>query len=476
VNKKHILVTIQGTLLMVCTVAAAVRPAKTQPSAGSPGEFRVASAAFDRGEYATAAELLERVVAHSPASFEAREMLGLTYAALSRPADAVRELRAAVVLQPKSALAHANLATSLMRVDRPEEAEAEARKGLALDPTNYDATRRLAGIYLHSNRVKEAIPLLLTAQRLRSDAYDNGYDLAMAYLLDGQPTQAQRLTNELLRQKPSGELHNLAGRIAETQGRYVDAVNEFAAAAHQDPNEENLFTWGSELLAHRTYVSAIEVFRTGTQRFPESSRMLVGLGMALYARGDYEESVRALLKGADASPSDPRSYFYLSKAYLSAPSQADAVVAHFRRYAELEPKNGRAQFYYGMSLWKSKRAESTAADLPMTEALLKRALTLDDTLAEAHLQLGILYTEQHEDEKARPQYERALQLDPQSSDAHFRMGRYYLHAGNKEQAEQEFVQFRSLQAQHHAAEDEAKAKVQQFVVTAPAASSAQPRE
>ncbi|AFL89141.1 tetratricopeptide repeat protein [Terriglobus roseus DSM 18391] len=473
-NQKQRSFAVIRILLVGCAMAANAQPAKTRSNDTATAELRAASAAYDKGDYREASVVLEKIIVKAPRNFEAHEMLGLAYAAQSRTPDALKQLRLAVALNPASALAHANLATSLVHAGQPEAAEPEYKRALELDRTNYDAARHLAGLYLQSGRIDSAIPLLQTAQKLHPDDYDTGYDLALAYLMSGQVVASQRLTETLLRKRPSGDLHNLAGQIAEKQGRFIDAVNEFAAAAHQDPSEENLFAWGTELLAHRTYVAAIEVFRSGAQRYPDSSRILVGLGMSLYARGDFEESVRVLLRGADASPSDARCYLYLSKAYLSAPSQAEAAIEHFRRYAELEPRNGLAQFYYGMSLWKGNRQGTTGVDYPAVEALLQKATTLNDKLADAHLQLGILYTEQREYEKALPQYERALQLDPLSSDAHFRMGRYYLHAGLKDKAENEFDQFKRLQAQNHAAEDKAKADVQQFVVSGSPAGPAQP--
>jgi len=56
---------------------------------------------------------------------------------------------------------------------------------------------------------------------------------------------------------------------------------------------------GTELLLHRTYEPAIDVFTEATRRYPESPRLAIGLGMALYARGKYDEAIRALLTAAD---------------------------------------------------------------------------------------------------------------------------------------------------------------------------------
>jgi tetratricopeptide (TPR) repeat protein len=196
--------------------------------------------------------------------------------------------------------------------------------------------------------------------------------------------------------------------------------------------------------------------------------------MALYSRGKYDDAVKALIAAADLNPSDPRCYLFLSKAYDSSPGQAEDAVQRFRRYAELQPANALAQYYYAMSLWKGKRTEDVAPDLHAVEALLQKSIALDDSLSEAHLQLGILYADQHEYDKSFPEYERALQLNPSLPDAHYRLGQYYVHVGQKDRAQEEFAIYQKLQSEHLAAVDKERAEVQQFVYSAKAAPSAKP--
>ncbi|HEX4322083.1 MAG TPA: tetratricopeptide repeat protein, partial [Acidobacteriaceae bacterium] len=191
----------------------------------------------------------------------------------------------------------------------------------------------------------------------------------------------------------------------------------------------------------------------------------------LYSRGRYEESIKVLLTAADLNPTDPRCYLFLSKAYLSSPSQADEVIQRFRHYAELEPQNALAQYYYGVSLWKGKRSEATHIDYPLIESLLQKSIALDGTLAEAHLQLGILYSDQHEYAKSFPEYTRALELDPSLPDVHYRLGQYYVHVGHKDQAQQEFQTFQQLQAHHQAEIDKERAEVRQFVYSSTSGST-----
>jgi tetratricopeptide (TPR) repeat protein len=463
-----------GILLSGCAAAASAQASAKSPSPDAvQKDFAAAATAYQAGRYADAASMLELLLPRAPKNFQVHELLGLTYAAQSRTAEAVSQLQAAVDLDPHSGQARSNLATGLVHEGKLPQAEAAYRKALELAPQDYETNRHLAGLYLQSNRIAYALPLLQQAQRIHHDAYDNNYDLALTYLLSGRLEEARRLVESMLPQKPSGELHNLLGRIDEKQGRFVEAANQFADAAHLDPSEDNLFVWGGELLSHRTYVAAIDVFRQGSQLHPDSPRLLIGLGMALYARGEYKDAIESLLRAADLKPGDARCYLYLSKAFLSSPDQADAVITRFQRYAELEPNNAMAQYYYAIALWKGRRSGNTEIDYPAVQSLLEKSVALDGASADAHLQLGILYTDQHAYEKAFPQYQRALQLDPASPDAHFRMGRYYLHAGEKEKAQIEFDRFKDLQAQHHAEEDKAKSEVQQFVVSAPANPSSQ---
>ncbi len=445
--------------------AEAQQSSSTAPAQSLAGEFQVAVAAYRAGNFAEAASQLEQLSRQVPTSFEVHELLGLAYGAQSQTAKAIEQLQRAVELKPDSAAAQSNLATALFHAGQTGEAEARARKALALDPENYDANHNLAESYLRQERIAEALPFLKAAQKSRPEAYDNGYDLALAYLISGEPQQARPLIRALLAKKDTGELHTLLGRVDEKEGKYLEAENEFAAAAHMDPSDDNLFVWASELLLHRTYEPAIVVFREGTRRYPKSPRLWIGLGMSLYSHGEYNESIAALLAAADLNPTDPRCYLFLSKAYLSAPSHADDVIERFRRYATLKPNNGTAQYYYALGLWKGGRLENPDIDYAKVAALLERAISLDPKLADAHLQLGILYTDQRVYDKALPEYQRALELEPTLADAHFRLGRYYLHAGDKVKAQGEFEAFRALQAQHQAQVDKERADVQQFVLS-----------
>jgi tetratricopeptide (TPR) repeat protein len=459
------------SLLACATFAGA---AEDQQKQKLDRQFQSAVAQYDAGQFAEAAAQLEDLLPHVPNNFEVEELLGLTYSSLSQDTKAIEHLKAAVRLKPDSAAARTNLAASLSRSGNTELAGKQFHKALELEPKDYTANHNLGEFYIQSGKIADARPLLERAQRINPSSYDNSYDLAMVYLLTGQLSEGRQLVQNMLQSKNTGELHNLLAQIEEKDGKFVAAANEFGTAAHMDPSEDNLFDWGSELLLHRTYEPAIEVFRQATLRFPNSPRLQIGLGMTLYSRGIYEEAIKALLTAADLNPSDPRCYLFLSKAYDSSPNQAQEVIQRFQRYSELEPNNAQAQYYYAMSLWKGKRAEGVGLNLQAIESLLKKSITLDEKLSEAHVQLGNLYADQHEYEKSVPEYVRALELNPNLPDAHYRLGTDYVHIGQKDRAQNEFDIYQKLRAQHLAEVDKERAEVRQFVYSAKAAPSTKP--
>jgi len=445
---------------MVFMVVAAAQDSQTEKW---DRQYQTAVAQYEAGKYKESAAQLEDLLPHAPNSYEIHELLGVVYASLSEDAKAITHLELAVRLKPDSSEARTSLAATLNHAGKSNEAGEQFRKAQALAPEDFDTNHNLGEFYVQSGKLGDARPFLERAQRINPSSYDNSYDLAMADYLSGQLAEARQAVQSLLEKKNTGELHNLLGQIEEKDGKFLVAVNEFEMAAHMDPSDDNLFDWGSELLLHRTYEPAIDVFTTATQRYPNSPRLMIGLGMALDLRGKYDEAVKALLTAADLDPSDARCYVFLSKAYDSSPNQAEDVIQRFRRYAELQPNNALAQYYYALSLWKGKRVGDTALDLHSVESLLQKSIALDEKLPDAHVQLGNLYADQHEYAKSIPEYLRALELNPNLSDAHYRLGTDYVHVGQKDQAQKEFDVYQKLRAQHLAEIDKERAEVQQFV-------------
>ena len=307
----------------------------------------------------------------------------------------------------------------------------------------FESDRRAAQAYLGRHEVAAALPWLEKAYRAAPSQYDNAYDLALAYLETGQPARSRQVIAELLRSRNTAELHNLLGDVAEAQSLPDEAAREYQAAARMDPSAKNLFDLGSHLLRHRAFEPAVKVFAYGVGRDPRSAPLRVGLGIAYYSLGRYDDAVETLCQAVDLDPQDPRALDFLGGMVDVSPQLARQVSTRLARFARLYPANPSALYYYALSLRKRASGGASPADDREARALLERAVQLNPSFAAAHFELGLLHEDHGEQASAIREYQAATRLNPRLSKAHYRLGKLYQKSGQPALARQEFQAFES---------------------------------
>lgn len=261
------------------------------------------------------------------------------------------------------------------------------------------------------------------------------------------------------------ERHHSLADADEQQGNALDAVHEFEHAAELDPSERNVFDWGAELLKHRAPDPAIEVFTKGTRLFPDSTRMLLGLGAAFYARGKYNEAARRFFEALDLHPTDPIPYVFLSKMRVNEITQSEAYMDKFARFAKLQPDNALANYYYADCLWKRRTSPEESTTTKQVRLLLEKAIRLDANLAPAYLLLGTVHAQQKGFPNAISAYRKAVELDPGLEEAHYRLSQAYTLSGEKVKAQTELEVYQQLSNESAKKSERERRELQQFVFT-----------
>lgn len=344
------------------------------------------------------------------------------------------------------------------------ESEAQLRAALAANPTSFDANHQLGEFCLQKGSYREAISPLATAYRIDPANRGNEYDLALAYKEAGDFTQAREQIRQLLAHEDNADLHRLLGDVDEQMGDSVAAEHEYEQAVRLDPSEQNYFTWGSELLLHRAVWPAVEVFRKGAEAHPKSARMLAALGAALFASALYDEAAQRLCDASDLDPADPAPYVFMGKVDMAAPSPLACVDPKLKRFAQQQPGDARASYYYAMAIWKRQKASVYPQEVEQVEGLLRKAVAADPTYGEAYLQLGNLYFGEREYEKAIGSYTKAIEANPQLSEAHYRAGVAYERTGDPAKAKQQFQLHDEIEKQQAAAVEQQRRDIKQFLV------------
>ena len=285
-----------------------------------------------------------------------------------------------------------------------------------------------------------------------------------------KPEAAERKDDDInetsLRAALAKDPSNPANRHAlaeaeEKAGHSLEAVQEFQRAAELDASETNLFDWGAELLLHRAYEPAGEVFTKGRRMFPASVRMAVGLGVAAYALDSYDAAAQRLCEASDLSPTDATPYLFLGKLQAVDSGAFPFVLERLDRFVRIQPTNAWASYYDAVALWK--RREEIPEALQRAEALLRRAVELDPKMAVAYLQLGIMDSERKNWSGALAALQNAVKIDPEMEEGHFRLANAYRRNSQLAEAKAELDVYERIAKENNGKAERERAEISQFV-------------
>jgi len=259
----------------------------------------------------------------------------------------------------------------------------------------------------------------------------------------------------------NADLRFQLAEIEEKGGHSLDAVKDYQRSAELAPTEAHLFGWGAELLLHRALEPAIEVFRKGHERYPQSARMLLGLGATYYAQGSRDEAAQFFLQASDSDPADPQPYLFLGRLLVTENSSPSSWTEKMKGFATLHPENAMAHYLYGLALAKQGEVDSKED----AEAQFNRAVKLDAHLGSAYLQLGILRSERKDFPEAVAALQKAVEYTPLPAEAHYRLTEVYRRMGDAEKARQETALFKQIAAQKEQDAERERHEIQQFIYT-----------
>jgi tetratricopeptide (TPR) repeat protein len=279
------------------------------------------------------------------------------------------------------------------------------------------------------------------------------------------PVRARERVQQLLAKEDRADLHRQLGDLDEQLNDPLAAVREYERAVSLEPSEENYFSWGTELLLHKGVQPAVEVFIRGTAAHPDSVRMLAGLGAALYAAGSYDEAARKVCEAADRNPAEAAPYLFMGQMQKAVAAPLPCVEQRLARFVQLQTNNAVARYYYALALWKRDRgASKNSVEFDRIEGILQKAATIDPKLGEAHLQLGILYSERGNAEHAITAYQRAIEASPNLGEAHYRLAQGYKKIGEQSKARDEFRRYEQIEKTEAAEIERQRRELRQFLV------------
>ncbi len=406
----------------------------------------------------------------NPKASRALVGLGDSLYRAGRYSEAQARFEAGAAADPDDLLAKVGVAKSKLALERIQEASALLKKLREAQPTS-----PLVGYWY--GRVQEALGARDVAQAAYrevlkaapTDPSSADVYIALALLLNqqGRPEDAQKTLDtakELMPNVPG--VWRALGDVAQSQGRYKEALGHFQRAALLDPDDlGSKFRIGGALRRDGQFEEAAKAFdivaavdkdypglalergllyeasghseealkqyEDALAKAPNDPDLMLRVGCGKVAANRAEQAEELLKKVLSQRPSSAETHHCLGRALLVQGTRLADALRTLERAVELDPNRAEYFLYVG---W----AANEAGNVPKAEKALAEALRLDQGLADAYWQRGVLRQRQGAVRDAIADLTKALALRPSRHEAHASLADAYYDLGREQEALKEW--------------------------------------
>lgn len=395
-----------------------------------------ASSAMSNGDIGLAESILQSLQVDYPQNFDVNEMLGLAYAQQSRWKEAHASMRRAVTEQPRSEAAHANLGAVDLQLNDAAGAARELRIAAQLNPANGATQKMLGEAWMQLHRPKKAAAAFsraLAANRFDADLI---YDAALADFDSGQISQSAALLSRMPGVTASASAQSLYGDVEEQLGHYQASVRHDIQAARLAPTEANIYALGMEFLRHWTFDAAAKEFQAGIQRYPDSTRMRLALGITWYADARYKQASAIFSELLRQHPDNTSAAEMLGYSCSALTGGSNTGCAAVIPYAQQHPEDAEINTDAAVMLLRDQAGRARWA---LAKQLLENAIGANPHQSQALFEMGLLLQLESQWPQSIPFLQRAVAEKPEDAEAHYRLALAYARTGRRAKAQQEIV-------------------------------------
>jgi predicted Zn finger-like uncharacterized protein len=402
----------------------------------------------------------------------ARALVGLGDALYraGRYSEAEARYKAGAEADPDDLQAKVGVAKSKLSLERVQDASLLLKKLRETNPTS-----PLVGYWF--GRVQEALGARDVAQAAYRDvlkvapadpASADVY-IALALLLNqqGRADEAQKTLDSAKQLMPNvSSVWRALGDVAQSQGRYKEALADFQKAASLDPDDLGAkFRIGGALRRDGQFEAAVKIFdevaaidkdypglalergllfeasgrseealkqyEDALAKAPTDPDLMLRVGCGKVAANRPEQAEELLRKVLSQRPSSAETHHCLGRALLVQGTRLADALRMLERAVELDPNRAEYLLYVG---W----AANEAGNVPKAEKALAEALRLDQGLADAYWQRGVLRQRQGAVRDAITDLTKALQLRPTRHEAHAALADAFYDLGREADAMREW--------------------------------------
>jgi predicted O-linked N-acetylglucosamine transferase (SPINDLY family) len=268
-------------------------------------------------------QITRQILQADPGNVEALHLLGISFHARGRLAEAVAQYQQARHLDPNRVALANDLGTALAMQGRLDDAIAAFQEVVRLNPNFAQGHNNLGNALRLQGRLEEALVHFREAIRLEPNLADAHSNLALAFLAQDRPDQAIASSRQALLLNPNKaealaslkkalqlnpnfpEAHNFLGNILAKAGQLNEAMAVYRQAIHLKPAFAEAHSNLANVHCRQGNLDeAIASFQQALHLKPDFADAVINLGGALKDQGRLDEAIACVQKARLIKPNE----------------------------------------------------------------------------------------------------------------------------------------------------------------------------
>ena len=383
---------------------------------------------------------LKLAAAQEPGNTEVEYSLGVALLDVGNPHSALPYLRNALAHSSRDPAILVNLVRADFECGDTEAASQAIDKAVAAAPHNAAIEVSLARLCLTHRQALKAMELLGSAAEILPNEPEIKLLLARANLLAEKPTEA---IDALKGAPPSagapGEWHHLMAEALAQMGNWKEARGQLSSAIEADPHNtayQLTSAWIDQL--DLQYMRSIETLQRARELDPKQAGIPYRMAIGYYYTQRYAQAAEQCQEAARLAPNYDPAYFLMGLSKLAMHDLESARVA-FLRAIDLKSVSPLYHYELGETLLEEGRTSDCKREV-------SRALELDPRFAGAYFWRARALKRQGDLTGAIHDLEAAVAIDPGLPLAYHDLGMLYRETGQPEKASAALAKSEELRA------------------------------
>lgn len=436
--KKNIFFIFICLLMFLPTLADAQNKSQSKQAAKLSAE---GDRSLQQKDYKTAVSKYAEAIALLPSLAQAHFGKGSAHIQLNETDQAIAELDAALAGGYKPLDVY-RLRWSLYFAKKNYDAALDdVRKVFLLDPKNAEVNRATGEILLAKNSYQDALDSFQKFARTNPNDADVYYFIAASN--NGLKNTDKQISaaREAVRRntKYLGESYFLIAEAARENKDYAQAAEFYskAIAAKPDINTIAYQNLADIYRRQNRFKEAVEIIKTGLQKFPDDGNFYVDLGRYLNLA---ERNAEAIVAGESAVKLSPENYagyaglcriYYETKQFQQAQSACETAL-------KINPADGASTVYSGFVNLSLGRDGTAKIFFKRAVGQMTEYVKNNPDYFDGFYLLGNSFYYAEQPQKAVEAYLKTLALNPNFTRARFNLGLAYFVGGNLPAAREQY--------------------------------------